>query len=277
MSRACKPTPDKPMSYILDALKQADAERQRGTVPSLHARQMTSPAPPAASGVRNRLWLAGGGALVLGAMATGLWFWRAPAGDARLPAADIALPSPMPSKPVAQPLPTPAPATPPPPAAAAEPAPQPAARQQQAVVAPSSAASPAAGRSVPKPTPATATPPPLKPKPKTDTVAARPAVQNAAGAAPSPPVPVAKASAASRAAPASVPLLSELPEDIRRQLPALTINGVVYSENPGARVLLVNQQVLTQGSLAAPEVTLEEIRARSSVFSFRGTRFRLAH
>ena len=45
----------------------------------------------------------------------------------------------------------------------------------------------------------------------------------------------------------------------------------------GQRVLLVNQQVLTQGSQAVPDVKLEEIRPHSSVFSFQGTRFRLAH
>lgn len=90
------------------------------------------------------------------------------------------------------------------------------------------------------------------------------------------PLPVAKASA-SQAAPAAVPLLSELSEDIRRQIPPLAITGAVYSENPGQRLLLVNKQVLTQGSLVAPEVSLEEIRAQSSVFSFRGTRFRVAH
>lgn len=90
------------------------------------------------------------------------------------------------------------------------------------------------------------------------------------------PLPAAKASA-SQVAPAAVPLLSELSEDIRRQIPPLAITGAVYSANPGQRLLLVNKQVLTQGSLAAPEVNLEEIRAQSSVFSFRGTRFRVAH
>ena len=74
-----------------------------------------------------------------------------------------------------------------------------------------------------------------------------------------------------------MPLLSELPENIRRQIPAMAINGVVYSENPSQRVLLVNQQVLTQGSQAVPDVKLEEIRPHSSVFSFQGTRFRLAY
>ncbi|MFZ3142270.1 general secretion pathway protein GspB, partial [Polaromonas sp.] len=93
------------------------------------------------------------------------------------------------------------------------------------------------------------------------------------------PEPVAKASAAqaAQAAPAAVRLLGDLPEGIRREIPALAITGSVYSENPGKRLLLVNNQVLSQGSLAAPDVKLEEIEAKSSVFSFRGTRFRVMH
>ena len=80
-----------------------------------------------------------------------------------------------------------------------------------------------------------------------------------------------------RTAPAAVPLLSELPDDIRQQIPVLTITGAVYSENPTQRLLLVNNLVLTQGSQVTPEISLEEIRVKSSVFSFRGTRFRLTH
>ena len=87
--------------------------------------------------------------------------------------------------------------------------------------------------------------------------------------------PAAKPSAA--AAPAAIPLLSELPENVRRQIPALVITGSVYSDNPGQRMLLVNNLVLNEGSLAAPELSLEKIRPKSSVFSFRGTRFQVAH
>jgi general secretion pathway protein B len=76
---------------------------------------------------------------------------------------------------------------------------------------------------------------------------------------------------------AATPLLSELPEEIRRQISALAISGAVYSEYPGQRMLLVNGQVLKQGSAAGPDLTLEEIRASSSVFNFRGTRFRVTH
>ena len=89
--------------------------------------------------------------------------------------------------------------------------------------------------------------------------------------------PVATAPTQAAQSVASVPLLSELSQELRSQIPVLSISGAVYSEQPGQRMLLVNGLVLKQGDLAAPELNLEEIRARSSVFSFRGTRFRLAH
>jgi general secretion pathway protein B len=89
--------------------------------------------------------------------------------------------------------------------------------------------------------------------------------------------PASSAKEVATAAAPMAPLLSELPEDVRRQIPPLGISGAVYSDNPAQRLLLVNGQVLGQGSLAAPDVTLVEIRSNHSEFSFRGTRFRLAH
>ena len=222
------------MSYILDALKRADAERQHGTVPSLHTRQVTTPALQNTSGAQNRRWLTAGAVLILAAAAAvGGWFWRAPSNDApRQADAQIALTSPVASPP---PLP--------------------------ALAAPTL---------LPAPVPAPVTAAPVAPKPKPEP-APKPETPPRRIAAPKPtPPPPAAASA-------DLPLLSELPDNIRRQIPAMAINGVVYSENPGQRVLLVNQQVLTQGSQAVPDVKLEEIRPHSSVFSFQGTRFRLAH
>ncbi len=222
------------MSYILDALKRADAERQHGTVPSLHTRQVTTPALQNTSGAQNRRWLTAGAVLILAAAAAvGGWFWRAPSNDApRQADAQIALTSPVASPP---PLP--------------------------ALAAPTL---------LPAPVPAPVTAAPVAPKPKPEP-APKPETPPRRIAAPKPtPPPPAAASA-------DLPLLSELPDNIRRQIPAMAINGVVYSDNPGQRVLLVNQQVLTQGSQAVPDVKLEEIRPHSSVFSFQGTRFRLAH
>lgn len=240
------------MSYILDALKRADAERERGAVPGLHSRQVTSPAPQVAPGTRRSLWLAVAAVLVVGGLSAGLWVWRSAADDARVAAVVPAVARPVVPAPLAQPAQTPAPLP------ASAPALQPAAPPPPAVAALPPAVAPAIRK--PASEPALAAPaagPKPSPKPKPD--------------------PVAKAAEPVAAAPAIVPLLSELPEDIRRQIPALTITGAVYSEDPARRMLLVNGQVLAQGSQAAPELNLEEIRARSSVFSFRGTRFRVAH
>jgi general secretion pathway protein B len=72
-------------------------------------------------------------------------------------------------------------------------------------------------------------------------------------------------------------LLSDLPAELRSQIPKITITGSVYSDSPAQRLLLVNNLVLTQGSQITPDLKLEEIQPRSSVFSFKGTRFRVMH
>ena len=231
------------MSYILDALKRADAERERGAVPGLQSRHATLPAAKADRSGQHRLWLAAA-ALALGGMAAGLWLWQTPSGTERLAAVESAVQAIPTPPPLAQPVPPPImplPASPPP------------------VTAPRVVTSspPAVVRAAPRPAPAaSAAAMQAPPRPKTE--------------------PVAN-SAASQPAPPAVRLLGDLPEDLRRQIPPLVITGSVYSSNPDKRLLLVNNQVLPQGSLAAPGVTLEQIQARSSVFSYQGTRFRVAH
>ena len=86
---------------------------------------------------------------------------------------------------------------------------------------------------------------------------------------------VAPAPAAVRAPLA--PLIDELPEDMRHQLPALNITGAVYAAAPSQRLLLINNQVLPQGSQVAAGVTLEEIQPHSAVFNFHETRFRVKY
>ncbi|MBI2754856.1 MAG: general secretion pathway protein GspB [Betaproteobacteria bacterium] len=209
------------MSYILDALKKADAKRDRGTVPGLHARQVApAPAPRTPTG-RKGAWLALVAGLVLAGMAFVLLEERAPV----------------------------APVTPAPPPVAF--APVPTASITAALVAPPA--------------------PIAKPEPRTPPKAVVPAASSSA----KPATPASAGVPTATAAPA--PLLSELPVDIRGQIPALAINGSVYSDNPSQRLLLINGLVLPQGSQVAPDVTLVEIQRGSSEFTFRGTRFRLAH
>lgn len=103
-------------------------------------------------------------------------------------------------------------------------------------------------------------------------------------ALPDPAASAAKAVAAPAAMPvsqtaasAAVPLLAELPPDLRSQIPKIAITGSVYSNSPAQRLLLINNLVLTQGSQVTPDLTLEEIQPRSSVFNFKGTRFKVMH
>jgi general secretion pathway protein B len=88
---------------------------------------------------------------------------------------------------------------------------------------------------------------------------------------PAAPAPVAKPT------PAALPLLAELPQDLRGQIPKITITGSVYSASPAQRLLLINNLVLPQGGVVESELRLEEIQPRSSVFIFKGTRFRVLH
>ena len=229
------------MSYILDALKRADAERERGAVPGLHSQSLASPVSPTAPANKTRVGLALTAVVILGSIALGTWVWRAPASEVKLAAV---VPSQIPAALAITPAATPVTALPMPTAASATEVPMP-------VTVLPAATKPALVASV---TPAAVT---ARPKQLTD-----------AGTKPA---------ASVTAAPASIPLLSELPEELRRQIPALVITGAVYSEIPANRLLLLNNQVITQASQAAPDVSLEEIRPKSAVFNFKGTRFRVAH
>lgn len=98
------------MSYILDALRRADAERQQGGVPGLH----TPPSPQAAAPVVPSPWLPWAAAALLLIVAGALaWWWMRPAAVA---VTVVAVPAVAPAVASAEALP-PAPALPPPAAA----------------------------------------------------------------------------------------------------------------------------------------------------------------
>lgn len=96
------------MSYILEALRRSQAERERGQVPGLNAQ------PSAVAGLPTRpegsalpWWLLAGVA-VLAAAALLVWFWRAPSATPAAPAV-AAAPAPAPMPAPAMPGPTPLP------------------------------------------------------------------------------------------------------------------------------------------------------------------------
>lgn len=254
------------MSYILDALKKADAERERGQgrAPGLHARpapMVDDPAEPATRSLGAAAWVIAG---LLGALIVVLgWRLWAPTG-APQPAQAVAV---VPAEP------------------ALPPAPQ--RDSQPARVMPGA---PAIEPSVP--------PPPAPPR-RTDTAglgegrarSAEPA-PDAAGSRGATPAPSAAASAstapAQRAArpaevasrPAEGPPLytpQTLPEAVRRDLPAVAVSGAMYSETPAQRMLIINSQVFREGDQPLPGLVLEEIRLKSAVFGFRGHRVLIAY
>ena len=222
------------MSYILEALRRADAERQRGDVPGPHAQPQAIAAgePPPARWPAG--WLAGG-AIGLLALGGGLvWWWMGAAKPAQAPVVAMA---PAPAQPAA--------ALPAPPPVVAAPAALP--TQQPGVAA----------LPVPMPT----LPPMVAP------------TQPTARAVPPPP-PVAPAPAA-LAAPARPLKLSELPEDLRRELPAIAPGGSVYAEHAPSRMVILNGQVFHEGDRPAPGLQVQQILPRSVVFEFKGQRFEL--
>ena len=221
------------MSYILDALRKAEAERERGSVPNIHAQPAFAGAPARGARPRSRAWIAVAVVGVLLVIAAALpWFFMADRS---------AVPAPVAAAPAPLVAPTPVPMT-----------------------MPASAA--AAPAKVPAPTTA-----------PTATAAAVPV--------PPAPVPVRKprpapavASAATVAAPASateerIYAMNELPDDIRRQLPGLSVGGSMYSTTPASRLVIVNGQVLLEGDRLTPELVLQQIKLKAAVFAFKGYRF----
>jgi len=208
------------MSYILDALRRAEAERDRGAVPGLHSQPTPGSAPAAPSAAPAGPWIAagvGGALLLLG----GLAWWLASPAPAPVPVPVTAAPAP-PSAPAPAPAPTPAP----PPVVVIMPAPAPA------------------------PAPVPVAPPP-------------------ANAPPAPPVP------APAAAETRIVAFDQLPDDVKRQLPALAIGGAIYSERAADRLLIVSGQLLHEGDTVAPGVVLEKIKQRSAVLRWRELRYEI--
>jgi general secretion pathway protein B len=102
------------MSYILDALKKSQAERQLGSAPTLHAVPVGAAPEGAAARNRKPLWLAlAGAAVVAAALALVAWRAQAPAVKPAAPqVAVLAAPAPAVLAPAA-PTPVAPPQTPP--------------------------------------------------------------------------------------------------------------------------------------------------------------------
>ena len=242
------------MSYILDALRRADSERERGTIPGIHAQPVPllpdeEPAP-----ARVAPWVWGASALGVIVVLIGAFVWALMRPD---PAAGRGVAQAAPSLP-APALPAPTLPAPPIPAAPSLAAPGPA-RVEPSLPAPA----------VPKPKVV----PPLAAAASAPAAAARraPAAGSAADRA---------ASSAGPAVPAEAPRIyaqSELPEEIRRGVPALVVNGSVFAKNAADRFLIINGQIVHEKDTVAPDVVLEQIKQRAAVLLTKGYRFEITY
>lgn len=254
------------MSYILEALRKADAERdrERGALPDLHAQPVPPDSAAMAAGSPSRprpwLWIVVGASVGLIGPLLWLLFGRDTTQEAVV--------------------------TPPPPVETAAP---PVATAPETVPVPPVAPVPALS-------PPTAIPPaPTVPVPAPPPRAEAPAF---AIAPPAPPAPVARDAPAAtrRAAPATAPAaapaekpaapvaaegrvhtVAELPDDIRRQLPVIAVGGSIYSAEAANRFLIINGQIFHEKDQLAPELVLEQIKLKAAVLRFRGYRYEITY
>jgi len=285
------------MSYILDALKRAEAERSRGEIPDLHAQPLGDlPAAEAATPGRGRAaWLAGGAVLLLLGGAAGWWLSHdatstaaptvvalsgsvQPSDRAGSVAASATLASTAPPPPIAAasaavpvvrstPMITFTPAASPDAAVVTAPA----VSSKAKLVAASTAKGDALALSAPSP--ATGVAPTTSNSPAANPTGAAPAAAPASsGVATNDALPPNAPAAEER-----VVALRDLPDDVRASLPPLSVAGATYSENPASRMLIINGKLVHEGDRLTPELTLQQIRLRSAVLSYRGIRFSISY
>jgi len=220
------------MSLILDALRKADAERKRGSVPSLDSHPVVSHSVGTTHKPKvgpNWLWIAVGVALGLAAAAT----WVMTVRNTSAPSGATANPAPT------------------------QPSMLEATRTRPATM------------SVPPPSTAAATDPPTVAEPAPWRQPEERKVPRADAKGDTQVVtlgnmPPTEARVYSR---------EQLPPDIRSALPQFAIGGSVYSPDRTARSLIVNGQLYRERDRLTQELSLEEIKLRSAIFSVRGYRF----
>jgi general secretion pathway protein B len=67
--------------------------------------------------------------------------------------------------------------------------------------------------------------------------------------------------------------LKELPSSIRQNLPSFSISALMYSSNPASRMVRINDQMMYEGQDLTAEVKLEEIARDGLIFRYHKYRF----
>lgn len=242
------------MSYILDALKKSDQQRQRGATPTLQAAQLTVAAP-------RRPLLISYGLLAAVLLITGIMIgWLRPWQAERQP--------PAPALPVTEPV-------------AAKP-PKPISQQapahstiQEPLTGEAPAIAPLPGREAQRFPAPELTPAVPVAVPAAMNSSAPVGAGTSGSGTPVVAAPMTKDS--SRPAGATpqqkVMRVNELPVDIQRQIPAMAVQLHAYSSQPGERIVYINSTRLREGDSLAPGLVLEQITPDGMIFSYKGYRF----
>ncbi|RJQ49859.1 MAG: hypothetical protein C4538_01280 [Nitrospiraceae bacterium] len=95
-------------------------------------------------------------------------------------------------------------------------------------------------------------------------------------AAPLSPTPALKKPENNNAEPPqSIYELSQLPQTVQSEIPAMTILGHIYSDSSSARMVNINGSILREGDIAAKNIRIENITENGIVFNYNGLRFRI--
>jgi general secretion pathway protein B len=232
------------VSYILEALKKAESERERGAVPGLHSQPAPLVLEPEA-GVSHSgpvAWIA---AVLLGVLVV-LVGWRvwSPASQAPVDAplrAQVPVAEPVRAPDMASRIGTPGVAPPELPVRPDRP-----------------------DRAVTATVPAAAEPSPVSP------LVPAPSPQSVAPTVARKPTPVDPEDR-------HVYAISELPESVRQSLPTTVVSGAMYADVPTSRMVVINGQVLHEGDQLTPDLRLVEIKLKSAVLRYRGYRYAIAY
>lgn len=261
------------MSYILNALRKSEQERQ-ARQPETATERILLPRPKPKR--RTALWIAA--ILLSNLLIISGFVWLGSRKTASTPtapkapaAARVATPDRTPPQPSAahpgKPSAPPAPAKEPVSASIAE---------QAAVNLPPKNPLPSKAGNIKKTIPAR---PPEAAKAGNNSYMTRPAPIKPAAKQPPPPAnPGADevtAAAPTPAEPQRIPFLEELPYDVRQSIPKMTVNVFVYSPNVSESFVVINMEKYRTGQFTKDSVELKEIRADSLIARYQDQTFRI--
>jgi general secretion pathway protein B len=270
------------MSYILDALKKADSERQHGKTPDIYSSQPHSDAleNDESSWSKPIAWFLLVVVVILLAaiLLFSGWFRTSPA----------AILTPM--QITAAPAPTPAPTTAAAPIAAAATAapvvqnapaaPTPVATAEPALAAPPTTLPAPPMAAVDNPAPViTSLAEPVKLQPSSKLSSTRKEKHHAAASSSEPSL--TKKASVTKDADLAVETVSttfrDLPLNIQNEIPTVTVGGYIYSAKREECQLLINKLILHEGEQVAPGLTLERMMPHSAILNYKGYRYRISY